>query len=264
MVADQHEIEGNEIFTRIQKADLRSDKDNGHSDGSRSVKSRKGVSKPTSSQGLAPSEDALRVIWAKRAEQLAQAIDDSEQDEQIELAVIRMGNSLYGLEVGHINEIRLVEQITRVPRVPAWVAGVVNLRGQIISVLDLYRYFNLPQEARNENHNDRYMVFCHTSSMELALLVDEVLAVIKISTNLFQEANGVAYGIQPEYIRGIAPYTQFKQNRKSKDLLADQAHETTKVEGGFVLGNHPSTVVIINLPVLLSDPKLIIHTEVTT
>ena len=62
--------------------------------------------------------------------------------------VIRLGREVYGLETDYVFDIRPLESITHVPRVPDWVAGVVNLRGRIISVLDLQRFLGLPPVER--------------------------------------------------------------------------------------------------------------------
>lgn len=82
-------------------------------------------------------------IWARRAAQLAKVPVQEEEGEQIELVLVQLGREVYGFEAQHIYDIRPAEQITRVPRVPDWVAGVVNLRGRILSVLDLQRFFGL-------------------------------------------------------------------------------------------------------------------------
>jgi len=81
------------------------------------------------------TDEALQQAWIRRAAQVAQTLQEQEQGEQVEVAVIRLGREQYGLEVQYIFDIRMEENITRVPRVPDWVAGVVNLRGQILSVV---------------------------------------------------------------------------------------------------------------------------------
>ena len=85
-------------------------------------------------------------IWDQRAAQLAKPPEREEAGDQIELALIQLGREVYAIQVQHILEIRPAVRITRVPRVPEWVTGVVNLRGCILSVLDLRRFFGL---ARN-------------------------------------------------------------------------------------------------------------------
>jgi hypothetical protein len=72
----------------------------------------------------------LEQTWARRAAQIARVIEAEETGNQIEIVVVRLGKELYGLEADFVFDIRQLENITPVPRVPDWVAGVVNLRGQ--------------------------------------------------------------------------------------------------------------------------------------
>ena len=89
-------------------------------------------------------QDVLEQVWARRAAQIARAIEDGESGEQIDIAVIRVGREVYGLEVDYIFDIRVMGSVTCVPRVPDWMAGVTNLRGRIISVLNIQRFLGLP------------------------------------------------------------------------------------------------------------------------
>jgi purine-binding chemotaxis protein CheW len=184
------------------------------------------------------SDDALQAAWARRASQVAAAVHEEEQGEQVEVAVIRLDRELYGLSVEFIFDIRPLGQITRVPRAPDWVAGVVNLRGQIISVVDLLRFLGL--SASEERGSERFMLLVQSHGMELALLADEVLAIEAIPTRQIQEAGNTVRGLRPEHVRG---------------LVIRQANHS---EGGEESG----TLVLLDLPALLADPALIVREEI--
>ncbi len=186
------------------------------------------------------SEEALQQAWERRAAQVAEAAREEEQGEQMEVGIIRLGRELYGLEVQYIFDLRPMEQITRVPRVPEWVAGVVNLRGRILSVVDLLRFLGLPGAEQETADEDRYLLLVQTPEMELAILVDEVLAIEGLPLSQIQEASGAVRGIRAEYVRGIVPRaSDNKEQGDAKTLL-----------------------VLLDLPVLLADKALIIHEEV--
>ncbi len=151
-------------------------------------------------------EATMRQVWARRAEHLAQKPVEEDQSERLEIVLVRLGVEIFGLQVGYIHSIRPADQITRVPRVPPWVTGVVNLRGKILSVIDLELFFGLPvAETRPaEPAPARYLVVAEAPLMELAIGVDEVLAVEPLPVNRLQEATAMIRGVRPEYITGVA------------------------------------------------------------
>jgi purine-binding chemotaxis protein CheW len=188
------------------------------------------------------SEEALQAAWDRRTHQLAAVVKENDQGEQIEIAVIRLGRELYGLGVEYIFDIRPLESITRVPRVPDWVAGVVNLRGKIISVVDLLAFLGLA--TNGHDGADRYLLMVQTPNMELALLADEVLAIESLPVSQIQEAGTTVRGLRPEYVRGLVV--------RQADDAAEHAHAVEDT----------GTMVLLDLPVLLSDPALIIREEI--
>ncbi len=181
------------------------------------------------------SPEELQKAWARRAAQLAKKPTQQDQDEQIELVVVQLGRELYGLDVQYVFDIKPLMQITRVPRVPNWVAGVVNLRGRILSVVDLRLLFGLPAAARNVEEDFHtlgakgFLVVVESSVMQVALLCDDVLTVETLPISQIQESSGSIRGLRPEYVLGVIE----------------------RAQGGLL--------VILDVPALLADEKLIIH-----
>ena len=191
--------------------------------------------------------EVVHQVWTRRAEQLAKVPLQEEEGEQIELVMVQLGREVYGLDTQHVFDIRPVGQITRVPRVPDWVAGVVNLRGRILSVLDLRCLFGLSRlEARSlpaaEDNVGRdaispCLVVVETPEMEIALLVDDVLTVKALPVSQVQEVADTIRGIRSEYVRGVA---------ERRDMST----------------NGDGLLVVLDLLALLADERLIIHEEV--
>lgn len=182
--------------------------------------------------------EVVQRIWARRAAQLAKVPVQEEEGEQIELVLVRLGREIYGLDAGFVLDIRPAGQITHVPRVPDWVAGVVNLRGRILSVLNLSRFFGLPQAVEREAIPP-YLVVVETPEMEIALLVDDILAVEALPASKIQEASDTFCNIRPEYVRGVA----------------ERQSGNTPTNGAGVL-------VVLDLPALLADERLIVDEEI--
>jgi purine-binding chemotaxis protein CheW len=187
------------------------------------------------------SPEVTERIWARRAAQLARMPVEEDVGEQVALLVVRIGREVYGIDVQHIHDIRSAGQVTPVPRVPDWVVGVVNLRGHILSVIDLPRFFGLARAGRNRNGAERpCLVVVEAPEMEVALLVDEVMTVEMFSADRVLGASDTIRGITPEYVHGVI----------------DSSEGDTPSGGmGFL--------VVLNLPAVLSDERLIIHEEIS-
>lgn len=173
------------------------------------------------------SSPAVAQVWARRAAELARVPPQEEEGEQLDLLLFCLGSETYAFEARFAFDIRPAAQITRVPRVPDHVAGLVHIRGRILSVLDLARFFGLPGEDRDENQPQRHLLMVEQPEMELALLVDEVLAVQSFARSHLQPAGDALPGLPAEYVRGVAP----------------------------------GPLVVLDLPALLADERLIVREE---
>lgn len=123
-------------------------------------------------------ERALRSRLKERARQYALPKDSAatEDLDSYHVVTFRMGDELYALEVRAVRGVRSVEKITFVPSVPAFYRGVVNVRGQVISALDLRTFFNLPTIAASP----REMLIVENNGLTLAVLADQVEDVMSI------------------------------------------------------------------------------------
>jgi len=89
-------------------------------------------------------QEQVEKVWAQRAAQLAKVVKREESGEKLAIALVRLGRELLGVEVQYVQDIRQIEALTRVPRVPEWVAGISNVRGRILSVINLRSFLGLP------------------------------------------------------------------------------------------------------------------------
>lgn len=79
----------------------------------------------------------LEASWRKRAEELAKPTQGSAAaGEEFPVLIVMVGEERYGLPLGFLREIQKISTITRVPGVPPFILGVINLRGEVVSVLD--------------------------------------------------------------------------------------------------------------------------------
>ena len=180
--------------------------------------------------------EATLQIWARRAAQLAQAPIEQEQGEWLDLVLVRLGREVYGFEARYVLDIRPVGFITLVPRVPEWVLGVTNVRGRVLSVLDLECFFDLPQGGGGFYGGMGLLVLVEAEQMELALQVDDVLGVERMPASQIQEPAGMIRGLPPDYVRGV-------------------------ILGGETADNE-EMAIILDLPAMLADERLIVDERV--
>ena len=112
----------------------------------------------------------------------------------------------FGVPILDVREIILMSDVTPVPNAPNFVEGVINLRGQIIPIVDLRKRFNLEQRGDVEKSR---IVVVEVANSVLGLIVDGDSEVLRIPSDFVKPAPAlIAGGIGAEYIRGIAYYQE--------------------------------------------------------
>src|SRR4051794_35489398 len=121
-------------------------------------------------------------------------------DEQ-QLVVFELGAELYGVEIARVHEIIRLQTVTRVPRAPAFVEGVINLRGKVIPVVDLRRRFGLPSA---EHTRSSRIVVVEIGDQVVGIVVDGVSEVLRVNNATIEPPSPVVAGVESDYLHGIA------------------------------------------------------------
>lgn len=120
-------------------------------------------------------------------------------DEQ--LVVFKLWEQNYAIDIATVHEIILMEHITRVPRTPSFLKGVINLRGKIIPVIDMRKRFNLDQST--EITEDTRIVIVEASGSIVGMIVDQVTEVIHLSQTNIEPMPAASAGFDDSFIRGV-------------------------------------------------------------
>ncbi len=138
-----------------------------------------------------------------------------------------LGTEEFGIQVLKIREIMGIQQITGVPQTPAWMKGVINLRGKVIPVIDLRLKFGMPTVAYNQRTCIVVaQVETDSEQMLMGLVVDEVSEVVNIAASEIEDAPSFGSNVPTPYILGMA-----KQKGKVKILLdIDQALSSSELD----------------------------------
>ena len=106
----------------------------------------------------------------------------------------------YGIEILKVQEIIGMLPITRVPRTPEYVKGVINLRGKIIPVTDLRSKFGMEQ---TEESAENCTIVVKTAGMEIGVIVDKVSEVLDISNSDIESVPSFGTAVDTKYLLGI-------------------------------------------------------------
>jgi purine-binding chemotaxis protein CheW len=118
----------------------------------------------------------------------------------LEFLCFRVSDEIYGIDIMDIKEIFKLREVTEVPRAPAFVLGILSLRGVIIPINDMCIRLGL---ARNGHRGKERVVVVKSKNRLSGLLVDEVFQVVGVKTGAFEEAPAVMDGINRDFISGI-------------------------------------------------------------
>lgn len=110
-----------------------------------------------------------------------------------------LGSHYFGVDVMHVQEIIRSQALTRVPLAPPVVRGLINLRGQIVTALDLRRRLEMPDA---EKEREPINVIVQTADGAVSLLVDEIGDVMPVSDNDFERSPETLQGTARELIAG--------------------------------------------------------------
>ena len=117
-----------------------------------------------------------------------------------QLVVFELLGETYGVDISTVREIIRMQVITDVPKTPDFVEGVINLRGNVIPVIDLHKRFDLP--LTEETQDSRIMVV-ETDGIIVGMIVDSVSEVLRIPKDNIDPPPPVFAGVDVSYLRGI-------------------------------------------------------------
>ncbi len=145
-------------------------------------------------------ENAVQQRLRQRARQYAAPKQATETETEAGLTVLAftLGAEYYGVDVMHVHNVRNTGPITRVPGLPAFYRGVLNVRGQIITVLDLRLFFDIPVETTEAPPDELLVV--RANGLEIGLLahnIEGVQVVPQVQVELAENMR-YAFGITPQ------------------------------------------------------------------
>jgi purine-binding chemotaxis protein CheW len=121
--------------------------------------------------------------------------------EELKVIVFKLGHEEYGVEVDNVRTIERMLPITRVPKTPPFVKGVINLRGVVTPVIDLRGRFQLPE---TEYTDQTRIIIVAVGDLEVGMIVDAANDVLDVDESQIEDPPEVVGGIRAKYLRGVA------------------------------------------------------------
>jgi purine-binding chemotaxis protein CheW len=143
----------------------------------------------------------------------------------LELLEFSLAQERYAVESRFVREVCPLKDLTPLPCTPPFLLGIVNVRGRILPVLDLKKFFDLPEKGLTDLHR---IILVRGHGLELGLLADAITGTRSISADSLQPSLPTLTGIRENYLKGVTA----------------------------------ERLVVLDLARILADPKIVVHEEV--
>lgn len=125
--------------------------------------------------------------------------------ENNQIIIFTLGTEEYGIDISFTKEIIRIPPITKIPNMPNFIEGVINLRGKTILVIDLKKKFGLEQ---SENFTDHRLLILDLKGIDLGMIVDDVSEVVKINEQVIEKLSTEITAIGGNNVNGIVKIDQ--------------------------------------------------------
>jgi purine-binding chemotaxis protein CheW len=167
-------------------------------------------------QAWTPDADAAARVLDARARALAAEPDDAQHVSALEVVEFLLAHERYAVETRCVREIYPLTNLTPLPCTPAFVLGIVNLRGEIVSVIDIKKFFDLPNIGLSDLNK---VLVLESESMCFGVLADAIVGVHRIPVDWIQPVLPTLTGIREQYLQGVTSDRMIILDASS--LLAD-------------------------------------------
>lgn len=153
-------------------------------------------------QPVVSAETRSRVLRQRAHAAARESAADEDAAARIQVVEFLMAYEHYAVETRWVHEVVALRDLTSLPGAPGFVAGLVNVRGRIVSVVDLKVFFDLPAKGLPDLNR---VLIVGDEAIEFGLLVDAVVGVAQLRPDQLQPALPTMTGVREEYLRGLTP-----------------------------------------------------------
>jgi len=146
--------------------------------------------------------EGKRAILRSRAKSLAQEPEGKEEAEKyLEVLAFLLAHETYAIETRFIREVYPLTELTPLPCTPDYISGIINIRGQILTIIDMKKFFDLPEKGIT---NLNRVIVVQEEDIALGILADEIIGIRNIPEKGLTPPLPTMTGIHAGYIKGVA------------------------------------------------------------
>ena len=170
-------------------------------------------------QGSATPDPQEKVrILKERARLLGRVAQvEREEAERLDVVEFQLSGERYALESRYVREVHPLENLTPLPCTPVFVLGIVNLRGEILSVIDLRKFFELPEKGLTDLNR---VIVLEAQGMAFGVLADAIVGTRRVAPAELQPSLPTLSGVREAYLKGVTADRMVLLD--AAKLLADQ------------------------------------------
>lgn len=151
-------------------------------------------------RGFTPGPEEKKKILKARADQLARRSATAGDGKVLEIVEFVLAGEHYGIESSYVREVYPLKDYTPLPCTPPFVLGLVNVRGRIVSVIDIKKFFDLPEKGIGDLNR---VIIIHGNKMEFGILADTILGVRNVAAEAIQPPLLTLTGVREDFLKGI-------------------------------------------------------------
>lgn len=151
--------------------------------------------------GLSVTSEEKKKILKARAKVLAREPEkEALAQDYLEVVEFILAYETYGIESAYVREIYPLTEITPLPGTPPFLRGMANVRGQILSVIDLKKFFDLPEKGLTDLNK---IIIVRDDKMEFGILADAIIDIRQLATGEIEATLPTLTGIRTQYLKGV-------------------------------------------------------------
>lgn len=153
-------------------------------------------------KGLSPDGAEKKRILKARAKAMAAEPERTEPGERIEIVEFVLSFEKYGVESRYVREVCPLKEFASVPCTPSFVLGIMNVRGEILSIIDIRKVFDLPEPGLGDLSR---VIVLSSEDMEFGILADGIAGIRTVQVNGLLPPPPTFTGLRREYLKGLVP-----------------------------------------------------------
>ena len=182
-------------------------------------------------EGQERDPEKIRDLLQARARAAARPSLETAEEERLELLFFSLAGESYAVETRYLREVAQLQQLTTLPGVPPFLAGVIHLRGRVLAILDLRPVFELPNRGLTELNQ---VIVLAEGENEFGLLADSIQGLGPLAASELQSGLPTLKGVRKKFLKGIT--AEMLTVLDGGRLLSDPALKVNQKESRYTRG----------------------------